>query len=343
MDEQKPPESELEERVSNIEDLEMLNRLDIMQMKDILTKITPEAIKTLDVSSIESRLAALESAKGTSGAERTGFDVTRIDELESNLKESLNKIESLKSEMEKIKTVKESVKGKIGISVLENLENKINEKAKEIEEIEKRLNEKIETVSKAPERVSEIPTEDIQKRIDELSQKFAEEAENIRKDFAISLEGIDKKLEAVKPENINSRIGLLEGKISEVNKIIETLKQIKERPTATLTEEVRKRLEDKLKLYALNSDLDRIWKLLEEQKNYVDEKTKYLESLEDQLKTWENRTEDIKQLQNTIEEKVKAFPELKVFQGRIESLEKTITELRKHILSVKISQPIVLE
>lgn len=343
MDEQKPSESELEERVSNIEDLEMLNRLDIMQMKDLLTKITPESIKILDVSSIESRLAALESAKGTPGTEGMGFDVKKIGELENSLKESMNRIESLKGEMEKIKTVKETVKGKIGMSVLENLENKINEKAKEIEEMEKKLNEKIEAISKAPERVSEIPTEFIEKKIDELSQKFTEETENIRKDFAISLEGIDKKMEAVKPENINSRIGLLEGKISEVNKIMETLKQMKERPTATLTEEVRKRLEDKLKLYALNSDLDRIWKLYEEQKKYVDEKTKYLQSLEGQLKTWENRTEDIKQLQNTMEEKAKAFPELKVFQGRIEALEKTITELRKHILSVKISQPIVLE
>lgn len=105
--------ADLEERMGDIEDLQMLNRLDILQIKDAIKKISTAPIGMLgeeitpaaDISGLESRMAALEQSLAAGGESKVAsMDLNihkmRLDDLERVTKEAVDEIGKLKSSVE---------------------------------------------------------------------------------------------------------------------------------------------------------------------------------------------------------------------------------------------------
>lgn len=143
--------------------------------------------------------------------------------------------------------------------------------------------------------------------------------------------GEDKAIDG----NINSRLNDLSRRIEEISrqgfgKII---------PAAGAD----RNIDEKLKLFALNSDFEKVWKETENLKRYVDEKSKFADGLANSLRAWETRNLQLMEKERDFDDKMKAFPELKMLEGRLRKIERSLTELQRHFVAAQIAEPIIME
>lgn len=165
---------------------------------------------------------------------------------------------------------------------------------------------------------------DAVKIINETVIKLNKDQERIKKDIDEKLSTISKGVD----ERINSRLN-------------DFLK--KTEITSNYGLNTGKKIDEKLKLFALNSDVEKIWKDMESLKKYINEKSKYAENLANNLHIWESRNARLAEKERKLEENLSIFPDLKVIEGRLRKIERGLMEMQRHFVAAKISEPIVME
>ncbi|MFZ3077542.1 MAG: hypothetical protein WA139_03745 [Candidatus Aenigmatarchaeota archaeon] len=136
-------------------------------------------------------------------------------------------------------------------------------------------------------------------------------------------------------EMMNSRLNEFSRKIDEISK-----HNSGKMPPVSGTD---RNIEEKLKLFALNSDVEKVWKETENLKRYVDEKTKMADGLANSLRVWETRNMQLMEKEHDFDEKMRAFPELKMLESRIRKMERALVELQRHFVAAQITEPIIME
>ncbi len=290
--------AEIEERLNSVEDLLLINKFDVMKMQEDLEKGAPTAEGAPSVAPP----ADMEKLK------------QKIDEIEAAVLAVTNTAET---DMERAKELASRMTGKIDVSVLKNLEEKVDALSKRVEDVEKRPLE------------AAVPSGTID--MESIRKAVGGDLDTIRRTF---LEDIGRKSEA-----INARISDLEKAVSAGGKPVQAT-SIDENK---ITENVKKAVQEELKLFALNSDLDKLWKLYEEQRKYVDERAKLFGALQDQITVWEERAKEMQMTKKTFDDMLKAFPEMNLLQSKLSAIERKLLDLQRHVVATKISQPIVLE
>lgn len=136
-------------------------------------------------------------------------------------------------------------------------------------------------------------------------------------------------------EAMNSRLNELSRRIDEIPKY----GSAKTAPASSAD----RNIDDKLKLFALNSDVEKVWKETESLKRYVDEKTRMADGLANSLRAWETRNMQLMEKEHDFDEKISAFPELKMLESRIRKMERALAELQRHFVAAQITEPIIME
>lgn len=136
-------------------------------------------------------------------------------------------------------------------------------------------------------------------------------------------------------EMMNNRLNEFSRKIDEISKSVSG----KTAPASSTD----RNIEEKMKLFALNSDVEKVWKETESLKRYVDEKTKMADSLANSLRVWESRNMQVMEKEHDFDEKLKVFPELKLLDSKIRKMERALVELQRHFVAAQITEPIIME
>ncbi len=134
----------------------------------------------------------------------------------------------------------------------------------------------------------------------------------------------------------------IEGKLAMIDKKIDFVSKSDSDKLMSMASE-EKKIDESLKIFALNSDVQKIWKDIEGLRRYVDEKSRTATGLANSLRVWETRNMQLMEKEHDFDEKLKAFPELKLLEGRIRKLERAIVELQKHFVAAQITEPIIME
>ncbi len=231
-----------------------------------------------------------------------------------------------------------------------------------MKELSKSYQEKISGAkSELEARISELKkagTEggETRKYIASLESKIAEnsrKADKLGNDMANAMNAIEKarkKESAGISENggfitksdfekytlsFNDRLSRLSEKIDSVSKA--DLDRIGSLANA------EKRMDENLKIFALNSDVEKIWKEAESLRKYIDERTRAAADLSNSLRIWESRNMQIMEKERALDERLNSFPELKLIDGRMRKLERAILDLQKHFVAAQITEPIIIE
>lgn len=210
---------------------------------------------------------------------------------------------------------------------------KMNDVANKIASDGENIKRELEERMAAMER-NVVSKPDFEKRlaeikIDEKMKEIGDKAESFRDDLA---KEYDEKMKTLVPRADFQKFSK---KVEELSRYdLDKLKSVAGAERMT---------EEKLKLFALNSDLDKVWKDLEGLKKYMDEKSKYAESLANSLHTWESRNMELAERERGFDEKLEAFPELKLMEGKLRKMERAIADLQRHFVAAQMMEPIIME
>ncbi len=297
------------------------NILEIKSRMDVLQKYVEGKLETVGKSMNGDR-STMQQAKGGADAEMK----KSIDEIRNVSK---NEAESMRKAMEELsKSCQEKISG-----------------AKA--ELEARIGE----LNKAAAGDGET-----RKYISSLESKIAEssrKADKIGNDMANAMNAIEKarkKESAGNSENggfitktdfekytlsFNDRLSRLSEKIDSVSKVdMDRLGSLAN---------AERRMDENLKIFALNSDVEKIWKEAEGLRKYIDERTRAAADLSNSLRVWETRNMQVMEKERALDERLNAFPELKLIDGRMRKLERAILDLQKHFVAAQITEPIIIE
>ncbi len=251
-------------------------------------------------------------------------------------------IESLRSEIESLKSAPAQTE-------IESLGRRIAEMAGEMENVKNKIS------SSAP---SGIDTVVIEKRISDMRSEMERKIEDVKsetKETAISKEMEERiKSSALKSdvEGMISKISEINGKINSANNIVgnlqkrvELLEGKEKADIDKIAKEVLKggEVEEKLKMFALNADLDKLWKDMQDYRKQIDERAKAADRLADSLNKWEQRSAAVEEKARQLDERISAIPELALMDDKIKKLEKEFNTIKKHFVVAKVTQPIILE
>jgi len=217
------------------------------------------------------------------------------------------------------------------------MEEKVNNKLNEINSgIERFWKDAEASKRQMSERLKEFASRsDLEKAM--LEMKAAEERINGKE------ESIRKELNSFASKaDIDRLNNAVNGRLGEFSKKMEFVSKFDLDKINSLANAERK-IDENLKLFALNSDVEKVWKETESLKRYVDEKTKMADGLANSLRAWESRNMHIMEKEREFDEKLGAFPELKLFESRIRKTERALVELQRHFVAAQITEPIVME
>lgn len=308
--------------------------------------------------------AAIKHADERAGSE-TGELSKKIDGIFARVPEMIRPL------MEEDKKINERLK------VMEDRANSLrNDAAKMLSEALRNIPKRDEIKKDIEERAGAIESgleEKAGNKLSELNsgiEKFWKDAETSKrqmvermKDFAgrVELEKsltemkaaekrINEKIESIKKESdafasksdidrLNIAVG---GRLNEFSRKIGFVSRFDLDKINSLAN-AEKKIDENLRLFALNSDVEKIWKETESLKRYVDEKNRMADSLANSLRIWEARNMQLMEKEHDINERLSAFPELKMMEGRIRRLERVLVELQKHFVAAQITEPIIME
>ncbi len=106
---------------------------------------------------------------------------------------------------------------------------------------------------------------------------------------------------------------------------------------------VKKMSDENKKLFALNSDVEKIWKEMQNLRKYADDRIKIITDLSKSLQVWEARNLKVMEKEHQMDERLAAFPDLKLIESRIRKIERAIMELQRHFVSSQAMNPVILE
>lgn len=362
---------------NNLQDI--LRRLDEVEGARNGGKDYSGEIEELGKSVFEIRNSiASGAAKGGESTKAPAKDLlelkSRMDVLQKYVDGKLGSIDRIVED--RLKNIPSG--GKDIESVKKTLDDMRHEDNRKIEELSKAYEGKIkeldkkhsELISKTDERVLNVLKESIQhsvagfksgidRHINDVAKKTDDTSEIIRKRQNEAEKRIEERLDSFRNDaakmvsealrNIPKRDDIkkdVEEKISV--KIAEFSKKVNELSRYDLDKlknvaDAEKRIDENLKLFALNSDVEKVWKETENLRRYVDEKTKMADSLANSLRVWESRNMQVMEKEHDFNEKIKAFPELKLLEGRLRKMERAITDLQRHFVAAQITEPIIME
>jgi|GEM_PF-5039199 len=249
----------------------------------------------------------------------------------------------------------------------ERINAKIAEFSRKVDEISRYDLEKLKSVADAEKNLEEKlkifalnsdvekfwrDAENSKKQMSERMKDFASRSdlEKSLMEMKAAEEMINEKIESIKRgsnafvsksdiDRLNNAVG---GRLNEFSKKLESVSKFDLDKINSLAN-AEKKIDENLKLFALNSDVEKIWKDTESLKRYIDEKTKMADSLANSLRVWETRNMQVMEKERDFDEKLGAFPELKLLEGRIRKMERALAELQKHFVAAQIAEPIIME
>lgn len=174
-------------------------------------------------------------------------------------------------------------------------------------------------------------------RLNEFSRRLDSIRNDASRTVSEAMKNVPKRDEIKR--DIEEKIN---GKLAEFSRKIEEFSRHDMGKLRNVSD-AEKKIDENLKLFALNSDVEKVWKETETLKRYIDDKTKMADSLANSLHVWETRNLKMMEKEHDFDEKLKAFPELKLLEGRIRRLERTLLELEKHFVAAQIAEPIIME
>lgn len=174
-------------------------------------------------------------------------------------------------------------------------------------------------------------------RLNELSKRLDSVRNDTSRTVSEAVKNVPKRDEIRKDieEKISGKLAEFSRKIDEISKTA----SVKTAPASGAD----RNIEENLKMFALNSDVEKVWKETESLKRYVDEKTKMADSLANSLRVWESRNMQVMEKEHDFDEKLGAFPELKLLESRIRRMERALVELQRHFVAAQITEPIIME
>lgn len=336
----------VEERISEFEEMAKSSRKDnysgdIELLKKSVAKIMADA------KSAESRVSDIERAENIRDRQ-PGVKDAIANEIKDSMQHSIAGFKSgidrhIEDAAKKIdetairigkeqESIRRDVNEKLGAAIKradERADNRLDELSKRMDGV----------FARAPEMVKPLAEEN--KRINERLDEFSKKIDSVRNDTAKmvseAMKNVPKRDDIKKDieEKINGKLAEFSRKVEEFSRYdLGKLKNVAD---------AEKKIDENLKLFALNSDLEKVWKETENLKRYVDEKTKMADSLANSLRVWESRNIQVMEKEHDFDEKIKAFPELKLLEGRIRKTERALLELQKHFVAAQITEPIIME
>ncbi len=298
---------------------------DIESLKKSLAKIIA------DIKNTDSRIFSIENIRSEqSGMKEISETIRkRQDETERQISERLNGIMS-RSDIENARKIaeKNSLEIKSRMDVLQKyVEGKMSA-------MDKIIDEKIRAGGSV---LMKGGAKDNNEKLKEMEDKVNSLRNETAKTVSEALRNIPKRDDIRKDieEKINGKLAEFSKKVDEISKYdLGKLKSVVD---------AEKNLDEKMKLFALNSDVEKVWKETENLKKYIDEKMRYADSLGNSLRSWEERNLHAMEKEHVLDEKMKAFPELKLIEGRIRKIERALFELQRHFVAAQLSGPIIIE
>lgn len=292
---------------------------DLLELKsrmDVLQKYVEGRMGSID-RIVEDRL--INSGAGEKDAELLKKHETRLSDMERKQGEILRVKEDV---MESLKdSLQHSVNG-----FKSGLDRHIGDAAKKMEETTIKIGKEQESFRK-----------DVNEKLNEFSRRMDSNRNDTAKMISEALKSVPKADDIRK--SVDERIG---SKIAEFSKKVEDMSRYDLNKLKNVADAER-RIDDRLKLFALNSDVEKVWKEAESLRRYIDEKSKYADGLANSLRAWESRRLELAARERDFDEKISAFPELKMLDSRIRKMERAIADLQRHFVAAKIAEPIIME
>ncbi len=251
-----------------------------------------------------------------------GIDESGIERKISVVRNEIEKKIELLESKEKLDAEKIS-KNIIGTKALEDklklfaLNADMESLWKDVENFKREVSDKINSTGSILESV---------KRLEQKNFEFETNLKNINSE-------INHKIDSAKnvADNLQKRIESLEGK--------------EKADVERIAKEVLKGgdVEEKLKMFALNADLDKLWKEMEDYRKQIDERARAADRLADALNKWEQRAAATEEKARQLDEKIAALPELALMEDQIKRIEKELNTIKKYFVVAKVTQPVILE
>lgn len=307
-----------------------------------------ESVGELEAAMSELEGSAAAKAKKTRETavreDRLGGMEVRIGDIEGGIAELRENIGALQKKFSMLETAKEK-SGAGGYAAIEKRIRELESRAAsarppatgkdysaDIAELKKSVSEirnGIASVSRSGEP-AKAPAKDLlelKSRMDVL-QKY--------------VEGRMDALQAPQEQKGKAMEGAINSRLNELSRKIDEISKYGPGKMSAVPDADRS-IEEKLKLFALNSDVEKVWKEAESLRKYIDEKSRYADGLANSLRAWETRSLELAAREHDFDEKIKAFPELKLLDSRIRKMERAIADLQRHFVAAKMAEPIIME
>jgi chromosome segregation ATPase len=348
--------ADLQERLSELEDLQMLLEVELIKIKEMLFNESGSVVAEVPAD-INAKLNDIEAR--ISSLEQVTENFEKLEEIENKIKEFENKVEnkvelrfdankfdelrneilSLKSRLNEIETATPSVSpdGKLLIQ----LKNEMKEYS---EKLEKRLSDLDRLESRLRDELQEIDLElenKIDKKLDMKIPNFSEATKKFE-DFEQKINNINRRVEQAM-ELANSKLDIdnrIEKKIDEFRRDIinDVRKEVNKQRVGIDFEERLDESKRELKK-AIEKDLEEltikhITEKLDKFTNMLDKRLPKFVSVDEYRK-------DIHYLEHKLNDIVK--PDLSLLNHRIDELDKKVTDLINVLRIASLKKPIIVE
>lgn len=348
--------ADLQERLSELEDLQMLLEVELIKIKEMLFNESGSVVAEVPAD-INAKLNDIEAR--ISSLEQVTENFEKLEEIENKIKEFENKVEnkvelrfdankfdelrneilSLKSRLNEIETATPSVSpdGKLLIQ----LKNEMKEYS---EKLEKRLSDLDRLESRLRDELQEIDLElenKIDKKLDMKIPNFSEATKKFE-DFEQKINNINRRVEQAM-ELANSKLDIdnrIEKKIDEFRRDIinDVRREVNKQRVGIDFEERLDESKRELKK-AIEKDLEEltikhITEKLDKFTNMLDKRLPKFVSVDEYRK-------DMHYLEHKLNDIVK--PDLSLLNHRIDELDKKVTDLINVLRIASLKKPIIVE